>query len=83
MIKYTRREFERILIDNGFVFCRQSGGHRVYKRNGEETCVIPQVIQEPIAKRLIKEHRLIIKRKEKKRCKKNLSTGHSNRLTPR
>ena len=83
MVKYTRREFERILIDNGFVFCRQSGGHRIYKRNDDETCVIPQVIQEPIARRLIKEHRLVIRGKEWKRCKRGSSMAHSNWLTQR
>ena len=75
MIKYTRREFERILVTNGFVYVRQSGGHLIYKRNDNETCVIPQVIQEPIAKRLIKEHGLIV-RKEKRKCK----SGKTSRL---
>ena len=81
MIKYTRREFEKILSSNGFVFVRQSGGHIIYKRNGDETCVIPQVIQEPIAKRLIKEHKLVLDRKGQRKCKKSLSTGHLNRRT--
>jgi len=68
MKRYTRFEFNKILISNGFVLERQSGGHLIYKRHGTETCVIPQVIQEPIAKRLIKEHKLILDRKELKRC---------------
>ena len=59
--RYTVREFNHILIANGFTLKRQTGGHLIYKRNGKETCVIPQVIQEPIAKRLIKEHKLVIK----------------------
>ena len=83
MIRYTRREFERILINNGFVFVRQSGGHLIFKRNDEETCVIPQVIQEPIAKRLIKQHRLILDRKEIKKCDgrktKKYSKAHTKR----
>ena len=66
MKRYTKFEFNKILISNGFVFERQSGGHLIYKRDGTETCVIPQVIQEPIARRLIKEHKLILDRKEKK-----------------
>ena len=60
MKKYTRFEFNRILISNGFVLERQKGGHLIYKRNGKETCVIPQTIQEPIAKRLIKQHNLVV-----------------------
>ena len=67
MKRYTKFEFNKILVSNGFVLERQSGGHLIYKRNGVETCVIPQVIQEPIAKRLIKEHKLILSRKEKKK----------------
>ena len=68
MKRYTKFEFNKILISNGFVLERQSGGHLIYKRAGTETCVIPQVIQEPIARRLIKEHKLILDRKERKRC---------------
>lgn len=84
MVRYSRREFEKILIDNGFVFIRQSGGHLIYKRNDVETCVIPQVIQEPIAKRLIKEHKLILDRKEKRKCrKKNSLMAHLNQRTKR
>ena len=68
MKRYTKFEFNKILISNGFVFERQSGGHLIYKRDGTETCVIPQVIQEPIARRLIKEHKLILDRKGRKKC---------------
>ena len=64
MKKYTKRDFNKILISNGFVLVRQHGGHMIYKRNGNETCVIPQTIQEPIAIRLIKEHKLVIDKKE-------------------
>jgi len=67
MKRYTKFEFNRILVSNGFVLERQSGGHLIYKRNNTETCVIPQVIQEPIARRLIKEHKLKLDRKEKKK----------------
>ena len=70
MKRYTRFEFNKILVSNGFVLERQSGGHLIYKRNGTETCVITQVIQEPIAQRLIKEHNLVLNRKEKRKCVK-------------
>lgn len=70
MKRYTRFEFNKILVSNGFTLERQSGGHLIYKRNGSETCVIPQVLQEPIAKRLIKEHKLVLDRKEKRKCVK-------------
>lgn len=72
MKRYTKFEFNKILISNGFVLERQSGGHLIYKRDGTETCVIPQVIQEPIAKRLIKEHKLILTKKGIKKCEKTL-----------
>lgn len=68
MKRYTKHEFNKILVLNGFVLERQSGGHLIYKRDGTETCVIPQVIQEPIARRLIKEHKLIVDRKEIRKC---------------
>ena len=83
MKRYTKHEFNKILISNGFEFERQSGGHLIYKRNGTETCVIPQVIQEPIALRLIKEHHLILDRKESRKCRKHLSMERSNRHTKR
>ena len=81
MIRYTRREFERILTNNGFEFVRQSGGHLIFKRNDEETCVIPQVIQEPIAKRLIKQHKLVLDRKEIRRCGEKKLQGYSKKHT--
>lgn len=61
MRKYTKFEMDRLLRMNGFEFIRQSGGHSIYKRNGE-TAVLTRNIQEPIARRLIKEHRLVDKR---------------------
>lgn len=62
MRRYTKYEFNKLLVANGFVLERQSGGHLIYKRNGNEICVVPQRIQEPIARRLIKEHKLVVDR---------------------
>jgi len=32
---YNVREFKKLLSDNGFVFHRQKGYHRIYKRGNE------------------------------------------------
>lgn len=32
---YNVREFQRLLVDNGFEFVRQTGSHRIYKRGSE------------------------------------------------
>lgn len=65
MRKYTKVEMDRLLRNNGFTFVRQSGGHCIYKRDGE-TAVLTRNIQEPIALRLIKEHHLVTTKKGKK-----------------
>lgn len=64
MRKFTKVEMDRIVRANGFTFVRQTGGHCIYKRN-DETIVLTRNIQEPIARRLIKEHRLVDKKGKK------------------
>lgn len=32
---YNTKEFERLLMDNGFSFERQKGDHRIYKRGND------------------------------------------------
>ena len=61
MRKFTKVEMDRLLRSNGFEFVRQSGGHCIYKRDGE-TAILTRNIQEPIARRLIKEHHLVNKK---------------------
>ncbi len=38
----NRKEAEKILLDNGFIFVRQTGGHRIYKNNIGQSFVITQ-----------------------------------------
>ena len=57
--EFSPREFERILINNGFVYVNCKGSHKHYKR-GSELVVIPHTkCNKMIARRLIKEHNLV------------------------
>jgi predicted RNA binding protein YcfA (HicA-like mRNA interferase family) len=35
------RELIKLLEDNGFVFVRQSGGHAIFKKSGNQIVVVP------------------------------------------
>ena len=57
--QYSRREFVRILLNNGFTYQRQTGGHAIYKDKRQREISIPS--GEPnkmMCKRLIKENNL-------------------------
>ena len=32
---YSSREFQRLLLDNGFKLVRQTGSHKIYRRGSE------------------------------------------------
>lgn len=55
---YSKREFERLLSDNGYEFTRCKGSHFVYKKENA-TIVVPKNLNIMIGRRLIKEHNLI------------------------
>ena len=55
--EFSTMEFERIIRNNGFVFDRQRGDHKIYKRKGE-TVVLNKNLNKMVARRLIKEHNL-------------------------
>lgn len=57
---YNKREFHRILLDNGFELVRTRGSHYVFKR-GEEELVTNKDINKMIIRRLIKTHNLQFK----------------------
>lgn len=57
---YNKREFHRILLDNGFELVRTRGSHYVFKR-GEEEIVTNKDINKMIIRRLIKTHNLQFK----------------------
>lgn len=60
MRQYTRREFERILVSNGFHHNRTNGSHIIYTNNQGNHISFPRSIKNVIARRLIKENNLII-----------------------
>jgi len=55
---YSKREFEQLLSDNGYVFARCKGSHFVYKKDNS-TIVVPKNLNSMIGRRLIKEYNLI------------------------
>lgn len=55
----NRRVFVKILLRNGFKYDHCTGGHRIYKRNGVETVAVNNHLNAMVAKRLIKEHKLV------------------------
>ena len=61
MVKnYSRKEFERILIDNGYKLTRQ-GNHSIWQKDGMPNIPIPKhKLNFMICKRLIKENNLKI-----------------------
>ena len=57
---YNKREFHRILLDNGFELARTRGSHYVFKR-GDEEIVTNKDINKMVIRRLIKTHNLNFK----------------------
>lgn len=60
MKQYTAREFEKLVIVNGYVFDRSNGSHAIYVKNGDSIS-FPRGhnVNSCMAKRLIKEHKLV------------------------
>jgi predicted RNA binding protein YcfA (HicA-like mRNA interferase family) len=55
--EFSCREFEQILMRNGFKYHHQKGDHRIWKRNSE-IIVVTKKLNRMIARRLLKEYRL-------------------------
>ena len=60
MRQFTRKEFIKIIIKNGFYYNRQKGGHAIYVNDAGRHISIPKTLQCVIALRLIKENNLIL-----------------------
>lgn len=56
---YSSREFIAILKKNGFMFVRQSGGHKVFRRGNQQT-IVNRKINRMIVERVIKEFELVL-----------------------
>lgn len=59
MKQYTRREFVKLVRQNGFEYKRSNGGHDLYYNNRGRHISIPQTLVDVIARRLIRENNLI------------------------
>ena len=55
---YTKREFAKLLGENGFELARCRGSHFVYKKD-DMTITVPKNLNKMIGRRLIKEYKLI------------------------
>lgn len=55
---YNRREFERLLIENGYELARCKGSHFVYKKENL-TISVPKKLNKMIGRRLVKEYGLV------------------------
>lgn len=61
MKEYSRKEFERILANNGYTVARQDGKHCIWKKDGMHNIAVPKhKLNFMICKRLIKENNLIM-----------------------
>lgn len=59
MKQYARREFVKLVRQNGFEYMRSHGSHDIYYNNKGRHISIPQTLVDVIARRLIKENNLI------------------------
>ena len=63
MRQYTRREFVKLVRRNGFEYTRSHGSHDIYYKKEGRHISIPQTLVDVIARRLIRENKLILKYK--------------------
>ena len=61
MRQYTRREFVKLVRRNGFEYTRSHGRHDIYYNKEGRHISIPQTLVDVIARRLIRENKLILK----------------------
>ncbi len=57
---YNTKEFQRLLMDNDFVFVRQKGTHFIYKRNNDMVVATKQP-NKMMIRRMIKTYNLKFK----------------------
>lgn len=58
MKQYSRREFIRLVRQNGFEYVRSRGSHDIYYNKQGRHISIPQTLVDVIARRLTKENNL-------------------------
>ena len=60
MKQWDVRDFIRMLEKNGYYYSRNNGSHSIYINKSGIHISVPKKIRSVIARRLIKEHNLII-----------------------
>lgn len=65
MRQYTKREFVKLVRQNGFEYKRNNGGHDIYYNKEGNHISIPQTLADVIARRLIRENNLNVKQKSR------------------
>lgn len=63
---YSDREFLLVLKHNGYRPVSSRGDHKKYKNDNNDTIITSPNINKMVARRMIKEHHLVIPRKIKK-----------------
>ena len=56
----NRREIEKMLKKNGWEFCRQSGGHVIYKKENDTLAIGICNCNKMITQRLIKTYNMVL-----------------------
>jgi predicted RNA binding protein YcfA (HicA-like mRNA interferase family) len=64
MKEFTPREFEKILLSNGFILSHYSSNHKNYKKDGFPRVITvnfhDKIMSRPMAKRLLKDAEIIL-----------------------
>lgn len=55
---WEHKDFCRLLIKNGYGYCRMNGSHTIYKNEQGKHISVPKKLSIMIARRLIKENNL-------------------------
>ncbi len=63
MFQYSKREFDKVLRQNGFHYVRSSGSHSIYMNSTGKHISIPLSMNMCIIRRLIKENNLVVSKK--------------------
>lgn len=59
-MEWTKRNFRILLKNNGYILDRTKGSHFIYKNFDGNTISFNKDLNKMVAKRLIKEHKLIM-----------------------
>ena len=63
MFQYSKREFDKVLRQNGFHYVRNSGSHSIYINGRGRHISVPPSMNMCVIRRLIRENNLIVPKK--------------------